>query len=79
MSSGRIAGSSLSMDWVIAYTTGMPRPRPRLGRGSIRRPATIRPCDLVYGALQRYYVRGLVSGALKTDRRSQGLTGTRKG
>ena len=40
---GRIAGSSLSIDWVIAYTTGMPRPSPMLGRGSIRRPATISP------------------------------------
>jgi hypothetical protein len=38
------------------------------------------PCIVVCVALQRYHVRGLVSGALKgADRGPQGLTGALKG
>ena len=37
------ADSSLSSDWVIAYTTGMPSRAPMLGRGSMRLAGTIRP------------------------------------
>ena len=54
VSSGSTAGSSLSIDWVIAYTTGMPRPSPMLGRGSIRRPATIRPSTRRLSSMSRY-------------------------
>ena len=42
-SSGSTACPSSPSGWVIAYTTGMPGPATTGGRGSTRRPVTIRP------------------------------------
>ncbi|MEW9550859.1 hypothetical protein [Nonomuraea sp. NPDC050783] len=52
-SSKMIEWSDSSVERVIAYTTGTGRSGPMLGRGSVRRPVTMRPSTRRAGSRSR--------------------------